>query len=74
MTSNGYLHHQKNKTMKGKYITTSLLMAILGSGRSVEVVETIADTQSHELIWAKGLPLVKAQLAKLKDRDELKNA
>jgi hypothetical protein len=74
MISNGYLHHQKTNTMKGKYITTSLLMAILGSGRSVEVAETTANTQNHELIWAKGLPLVKAQLAKLKDRDELKNA
>lgn len=63
--------------MKGKYITTSLLMAILGSGRSgssVEVAETTADTQNHELIWAKGLPLVKAQLEKLEGKDELKKA
>jgi hypothetical protein len=42
--------------MKGKYITTSLLMAILGSGRSVEVAETTANTQNHEITYGKAIP------------------
>lgn len=60
--------------MKGKYITTSVLLAVLSGGKngiSVLVDETPAATLDHTTIWTKSNKKISAQA---KDRDELKLA
>jgi hypothetical protein len=42
--------------MKGKYISTSLMLAVLAGGKegtTVLVHETPANTNDHQLIWSK---------------------
>jgi hypothetical protein len=61
--------------MKGKYITTSLLLAIMASEKaahSINVPEIKANTGGHAFLWSKGLPTGKELVARLKGRDELK--
>lgn len=62
--------------MKGKYITTSLLLAILGNGNNtgLEVAETTARTEGHELIWTKAASDATQQLLQKTGKDELKKA
>jgi hypothetical protein len=66
---------QKVKIMKGKYITTSLLIAIMASekaAQSINVAETPASTKGHAILWSKDLPNAAEIAARLKGRDELK--
>jgi hypothetical protein len=61
--------------MKGKYITTSLKLAVLsggGHGASVLVDETKATTLNHQLIWSKTVAAAKISIAEMQGRDELK--
>ena len=61
--------------MKGKYISTSLMLAVLAGskeGSSVLVDETKATTNDHKLIWSKSNGSVKNVTNKKEDRDELK--
>lgn len=61
--------------MKGKYITTSLLLAVLAGdnkGRSVLTDETSATTKDHSLIWSKTVSTAKQNMLKLAAPDELK--
>lgn len=61
--------------MKGKYISTSLMLAVLAGGKegsSVLVDETKATTDDHKLIWSKSNDSVKNMTNKKEDRDELK--
>lgn len=63
--------------MKGKYITTSLMLAVLAGGKngvSVLVDETTATTQDHTLIWTREASQPAENLAKMQGRDELKLA
>lgn len=63
------------KIMKGKYITTSLLIAIMASekaAQSINVPETPASTKGHAILWSKELPGAAEIAARLKGRDELK--
>jgi hypothetical protein len=63
--------------MKGKYITTSLRLAVLSGGNhgaSVLVDETKATTHNHQLIWSKTVAAAKINMAELQGRDELKTA
>ncbi|MES2003646.1 MAG: hypothetical protein V4450_03930 [Bacteroidota bacterium] len=63
--------------MKGKYITTSLMLAVLASGKngiSVLVDETSAATQDHTLMWSKTVAATKKNMTEMKGRDELKMA
>lgn len=60
--------------MKGKYITTSLMLAVLAGSKecpSVLVDETTASVKDHTLIWGKEQ---KSRLLQSADRDELKTA
>lgn len=72
------LHHLiTKKTMKGKYITTSLLLAVLAGGKngvSVLVDETTAATQDHTLIWTRDTIKPTEKLSQMQDRDERKLA
>lgn len=63
------------KTMKGKYMTTSLLLAIMASERSndINVAETRANTTGHELLWSRESSSANVQ-ARLNGRDELKRS
>ncbi|MBV9987921.1 MAG: hypothetical protein JO301_09595 [Chitinophagaceae bacterium] len=61
--------------MKGKYITTSLLLAIMASektAQSINVPETKAATDGHALLWSKDVPSAKELAARINGRDELK--
>lgn len=60
--------------MKGKYITTSLLLAIMATERSgqLDIAETKASVSGHRLIWGKGIPSTRQLRARLHGRDELK--
>lgn len=61
--------------MKGKYISTSLMLAVLAGGKegsSVLVDETKATTDDHKLIWSKSNGSVKNVTNKKEDSDELK--
>lgn len=63
--------------MKGKYITTSLMLAVLAGGKagnSVIVDETTASTMDHTMIWSKTVATAKANMLQMADRDELKMA
>lgn len=63
--------------MKGKYITTSLLLAVLAGdnkGRSVLVDETSATTIDHTLIWSKTVSAARENMLQTKMPDELKTA
>jgi len=63
--------------MKGKYITTSLMLAVLAGGKngvSVLVDETTATTGDHTLIWSKENKNNKTALPNMQGRDELKLA
>ncbi|MBI2284073.1 MAG: hypothetical protein HYU71_10215 [Bacteroidetes bacterium] len=63
--------------MKGKYITTSLLLAVLAGGKngvSVLVDETTAATRDHTLIWTRDTSKPTEKLSQMQDRDELKLA
>lgn len=61
--------------MKGKYISTSLMLAVLAGGKEgsgVLVDETKASTHDHQLIWIKTNGSEKNITKKISDRDELK--
>jgi hypothetical protein len=61
--------------MKGKYITTSLMLAVLAGGKagnSVMVDETTATTKDHTLIWSKTVASAKVNMLQMAGRDELK--
>lgn len=61
--------------MKGKYISTSLMLAVLAGGKegsSVLIEETKATTDDHKLIWSKSSGSVKEVTNKKEDRDGLK--
>lgn len=63
--------------MKGKYITTSLMLAVLAGGKSgvsVLVDETTAATQDHTPIWTRDANKPVEKLPKMQGRDELKLA
>lgn len=63
--------------MKGKYITTSLMLAVLAGGKngvSVLVDETTATTQDHTPIWTRDTNKSAEKLPKMQGRDELKLA
>ena len=63
--------------MKGKYITTSLLLAVMASERTSHLInlpETTATTDGHELIWSKEIPNARQLKSMLQGRDELKLA
>ncbi len=63
--------------MKGKYMTTSLLLAILASERNTQGIcmpETKASTEGHQLIWEKNIPSTGELRARIHGRDELKIA
>jgi hypothetical protein len=63
--------------MKGKYISTSLLLAVMASAKSAHMMhldETKATTEDQELIWSKDIPSAKQLQARLQGRDELKLA
>ena len=69
--------HTKNKDMKGKYITTSLLLAVMASEKTSHLVnlpETTATTDGHALIWSKEIPTAQQLKTRLQGRDELKLA
>ncbi|NCI47831.1 hypothetical protein [Sediminibacterium soli] len=62
--------------MEGKYISTSLILAILGNGRgcfSLEVTETTADTRNHELVWTKQSSAANKKATKDRPGDAWKN-
>ena len=61
--------------MKGKYISTSLMLAVLAGGKegtSVLVNETKATTHDHRVIWTKANDSEKSITTKAEGRDELK--
>ena len=61
--------------MKGKYISTSLMLAVLAGGKdgnSMLVDETKATTLDHKMIWSKTNGAEKTVINKLEGRDELK--
>ncbi len=61
--------------MKGKYITTSLMLAVLAGGKngiSVLVEETAAATQDHAVIWSKTGAAAQKNAFAQEGRDELK--
>ena len=61
--------------MKGKYISTSVMLAVLAGGKegtSVLVDETKASTQDHKMIWTKTNGSEKSITTKAEGRDELK--
>ncbi len=63
--------------MKGKYITTSLLLAIMASEKAantIHVAETKASTEGHEFLWSKNIAGANEIRARIKGRDELKLA
>lgn len=63
--------------MKGKYITTSLMLAVLAGGKngnSVLVDETPAATADHTLIWSKENKTAQQTTLQMQGRDELKMA
>jgi hypothetical protein len=63
--------------MKGKYMTTSLLLAALAGRKTVNLVhlpETIASVTDQQLIWSKSIASAKQAVKNMADRDELKMA
>lgn len=61
--------------MKGKYITTSLIIAVLSGGKngpSVLFDETTAITQDHTLIWSKTVTAVKTAINRQQGEKEQK--
>ncbi len=63
--------------MKGKYITTSLMLAVLAENRKNNmalVAETTASTKDHTLIWSKTVSTAGKVMLQLKQPDELKIA
>jgi hypothetical protein len=63
--------------MKGKYITTSLMLAILSGGKkgnTILVDETTASTKDHTLIWSKTVSAANKAMLKMAAPDELKMA
>ena len=63
--------------MKGKYITTSLMLAVLSGGKagnSILVDETTAVTDNHAVIWSKTVAAAKLAMQQNAGRDELKMA
>lgn len=63
--------------MKGKYITTSLMLAVLAGGKngvSVLVDETTAVTQDHTPIWTRDASKPAEILPQMQGRDERKLA
>jgi len=63
--------------MKGKYISTSLMLAVLAGGKdgnSLLVDETKATTLDHKTIWSKTNSTDTKVINKLEGRDELKLA
>jgi hypothetical protein len=67
----------KKRIMKGRYITTSLMLAVLAGGKkgtTVLVDETTATTKDHMLIWSKTVSTAKLAMQKMAVPDELKMA
>jgi hypothetical protein len=63
--------------MKGKYITTSLMLAVLSGGKKEDTIvvdETTASTKDHTLIWSKTVSTAKQAMLKMAAPDELKMA
>jgi hypothetical protein len=63
--------------MKGKYITTSLMLAVLSGGKKEDTIlvdETTASTKDHTLIWSKTVSTAKQAMVKIAAPDELKMA
>jgi hypothetical protein len=63
--------------MKGKYITTSLRLAVLSGGThgtTVLVDEIKATTLDHQLIWSKTVAAAKMTMMETQGVDELKTA
>lgn len=61
--------------MKGKYISTSLMLAVLAGGKegsSVLVDETTASTVDHKLIWSKDEAVKNSVVLNIENPDELK--
>lgn len=61
--------------MKGKYITTSLIIAVLSGGKngpSVLFDETAAVTEDHTLIWSKTVNAVKTAMNKQQPAEKAK--
>ncbi len=54
--------------MKGKYISTSLMLAVLAGGKEeslLHINETKASTQDHQLIWVKKRELARIPKTKV---------
>ena len=65
----------KTKKMKGKYMTTSLMLAVLAGGKSgvsVIVDETPALIKDHATIWSKTVSIAQEKMLAMSGRDELK--
>lgn len=63
--------------MKGRYITTSLMLAVLSESKkksTVLVAETTASTKDHTLIWSKTVSTAKKAMLQMAAPDELKMA
>lgn len=63
--------------MKGKYITTSLMLAVMAAAKNqstILVEETTASTNDHTLIWSKTVSTAKKAMLKMARPDELKMA
>lgn len=63
--------------MKGRYITTSLMLAVLSESKkasTVLVAETAASTKDHTLIWSKTVATAKKAMLQMAAPDELKMA
>lgn len=61
--------------MNKKYITTSLMLAVLASGKTVEVLdvsETKASIENHLFIWSKTILISEHSIVKKEDHDEMK--
>ncbi|GEM_PF-993387 len=61
--------------MKGKYISTSLMLAVLAGGKegsSLLVDETTASTNDHKLIWSKDDAVKNNTVLNIENPDELK--
>lgn len=61
--------------MKGKYISTSLMLAVLAGGKEdacLIVDETAASTNDHKLIWSKEDAVKNNTVLNIENPDELK--
>jgi hypothetical protein len=58
--------------MKGKYITTSLMLTGSKSGNNIIVDEIKAITSDHTLIWSRTVATAKIEMQQVTGRDQLK--